>query len=185
MKKLGFRKGHGTIEEVHRVVNCINKALDENKFCTAIFPDISQAFDKVWHDGLLFKLREVLSINIFLKSYLYEESFFNKQEDEFTNLHATDAGVPQGSVLGAMLYLLLDLPIPQIRDVAVDTFADDTVALSVDKYPAVAYSKLQQVRTNIDLADTLIPSSFIYLIYMGGTGPCDSIKIIFGYHVNS
>ena len=45
--------------------------------------------------------------------------------------------------------------------------------------------KNKQVRTNIGLADTLIPSSFIYLIYMGGTGPCDSIKIIFGYHVNS
>ena len=34
-------------------------------------------------------------------------------------------------------------------------------------------------------ADTLIPSSFIYLIYMGGTGPCDLIKIIFGYHFNN
>ena len=45
--------------------------------------------------------------------------------------------------------------------------------------------KVKQVRTNIGLADTLIPSSFIYFIYMGGTGPCDSIKIIFGYHVNS
>ena len=42
-----------------------------------------------------------------------------------------------------------------------------------------------QVRTNIGLADTLILSSFIYLIYMGGTGPCDSIKNIFGYHANS
>ena len=43
----------------------------------------------------------------------------------------------------------------------------------------------KQVRTNIGLADTLIASSFIYLIYMGGTGPCDSIKIIFDYHANS
>ena len=45
--------------------------------------------------------------------------------------------------------------------------------------------KSKQVRTNIGLADTLIPSSFIYLIYMGGTRPCDSIKIIFRDHVNS
>ena len=45
--------------------------------------------------------------------------------------------------------------------------------------------KYKQVRTNIGLADTLIPSSFLYLNYMGGTGPCDSIMIIFGYHVNS
>ena len=44
---------------------------------------------------------------------------------------------------------------------------------------------IHTVKTNIGLADTLIPSSFLYLIYMGGTGPCDLIKIIFGYHVNS
>ena len=43
----------------------------------------------------------------------------------------------------------------------------------------------KQVRTNIGLADTLIPFPFIYLIYMEGIGPCDSIKIIFGCHVNS
>ena len=45
--------------------------------------------------------------------------------------------------------------------------------------------EIKQVRTNLGLADTLIPSSVIYLIYMGGTGSCDSIKIIFGYHLNS
>ena len=44
--------------------------------------------------------------------------------------------------------------------------------------------KEKQVRTNIGLDDTLIPSSVIYLIYMGDTGPCDLIMIIFGYHVN-
>ena len=43
----------------------------------------------------------------------------------------------------------------------------------------------KQLRTNIGLANTLILSSFIYLIYMEGTGPCDSSKIIFGNHVYS
>ena len=42
-----------------------------------------------------------------------------------------------------------------------------------------------QVRTNIGLADTLRHSSFVHLIYMGDTGPCDSSKIIFGNHVYS
>ena len=46
-----------TIEQVHRVVKYINKAIDENEFCIAIFLDIAQTSDKVWHDGLLFKLR--------------------------------------------------------------------------------------------------------------------------------
>ena len=38
---------------------------------------------------------------------------------------------------------------------------------------------IKQVRTNIGLADTLIPSSFLYLIYMGGTGPCELMTLIF------
>ena len=42
-----------------------------------------------------------------------------------------------------------------------------------------------QVRTNIGLADTLIPSSFVYIIYIGSTGPRYSIKIIFSNHVYS
>ena len=41
----------------------------------------------------------------------------------------------------------------------------------------------KQLRTNISLADTLMPCSFIYFIYMEATGPCDSSKIIFGNHV--
>ena len=43
----------------------------------------------------------------------------------------------------------------------------------------------KEVRTNIGLADTLMPSSFISFIYMGGTGLCDSFKIIYGNHVYS
>ena len=45
--------------------------------------------------------------------------------------------------------------------------------------------KIKQVRTNIGLADTLIPSSFINFSYVGGNGPCDSSKIIFGNHAYS
>ena len=44
---------------------------------------------------------------------------------------------------------------------------------------------IKQVRTNIGLADTLIPSSFIYLIYMGGTGPCGPMTIIFDSVIKS
>ena len=58
-----------------------------------------------------------------------------------------------------------------------------TIAILINMSKIYIYKK--QVRTNIGLADTLIPSSFIYFIYMEGTGPYDSIKIIFGNHVYS
>ena len=55
------------------------------------------------------------------------------------------------------------------------------VAIKSLKIVLLFLSKLEkkQVRTNIGLADTLIPSSFLYLIYMGGTGPCELMTIIF------
>ena len=59
------------------MTNEINKALESNKYYTAAFLDIRQAFDKVWHTGLLYKIRKIFpdSIYIILKSYL-ENRFF-------------------------------------------------------------------------------------------------------------
>ena len=54
--QFGFRKKHDTMEQVYRVVDVINTAFEEKKYCTAVFLDISQAFDRVWQDGLLYKL---------------------------------------------------------------------------------------------------------------------------------
>jgi hypothetical protein len=42
----------------------INKALENNKYCSAAFLDISQAFDKVWHTGLLYQLRWSLPLRM-------------------------------------------------------------------------------------------------------------------------
>ena len=145
--QFGFRKKHGTIEQVHRVVDVINTAFEDKKYCTAVFLDISQAFDKVWHDGLLYKTKKLLPISFFnfLRSYIKERYFFVKQGESATDLHTINAGVPQGSILGPLLYLLYtrDLPLPQSDQVEIGTFADDTVALSVHSSPVSASSQLQ------------------------------------------
>ena len=51
--QFGFRQKHATFDQVHRINNVIIKALESNKYCTAAFLDISQDFDKMWHEGLL------------------------------------------------------------------------------------------------------------------------------------
>jgi len=70
--QIGFRRTHATIEQVHRIVNTIHRALENKHYCTAAFLDISQAFDKVWHEGLLYKLKTFLPVNMYniLQSYL-------------------------------------------------------------------------------------------------------------------
>ena len=64
-------------------------------------------------------------------------------------------------------------------------FQEGREALEDDERSAKRCCERRQVRTNIGLADTLIPSSFIYFSYMGGNEPCDSPKIIFVNHVYS
>jgi hypothetical protein len=84
----GFKQRHSTIEQTQRIVRRINVALENKQYCSAAFLDISQAFDKVWYTGLLYKLRWSLPLNYFhiLKSYLHSRHFFVKVETEYREL---------------------------------------------------------------------------------------------------
>jgi hypothetical protein len=75
--QFGFRRRHSTIHQTHRIIHKINEALEAKQYCSAAFLDISQAFDKVWHPGLLHKLRQSLPLNYYLilKSYLQNRHF--------------------------------------------------------------------------------------------------------------
>jgi hypothetical protein len=53
-----FRTGHSTVQQCHRVVRYITESIEEKKACAAVFLDIQQAFDKVWHAGLLYKIKK-------------------------------------------------------------------------------------------------------------------------------
>ena len=127
------------------MTNEINKALESNKYSTAAFLDIRQAFDKVWHTGLLYKIRKILPDNIYiiLKSYLENRYFLIKYREEYTSLHPVLSGVPQGSVLGPLLYLLYTADLPTTADSITATFAGDTAVLATHEDPAIATHRLQ------------------------------------------
>jgi hypothetical protein len=66
-----------------------------------------------------------------LESYLAERFFREKQGDAYSELKEIKAGVPQGSVLGPILYLLYTSDLPDLGNNTVATFVDDTAILSV------------------------------------------------------
>ena len=49
------------IDQVHRNKDIIERALEENQICSTLFLDVAQAFDKVWHKGLIYKLNKNFS----------------------------------------------------------------------------------------------------------------------------
>ena len=97
--------------------------------CTAIFLDVSQAFDKVWHPGLLYKIKRPFPLEIYklLYSYLPNRYFSVKVKQEITNI--VEHLESLGSVLGPILYTIFTLS----GETCTATFADDTVIMSVSK----------------------------------------------------
>jgi hypothetical protein len=151
--QFGFRQKHATVEQVHRITNVIHNALENNKYCTAAFLDISQDFDKVWHERLLYKIKSIFSDSIYkiLISYLENRYFLIKYGEEYTSLHPVLSGLPQGSVLGPLLYLLYTADFPTTADTTTATFADDTAVLATHEDPAIATHKLQPHLNKIQL----------------------------------
>jgi hypothetical protein len=131
-----------TIEQTHQIVQRINEAFENKEYYSAAFLDISQAFDRVWHTELLYKLRRFLSQNYFilLKSYLHTKHSLLKFESEYTELSSVKAHVPQGSFMMPLLYTG-DLPTSTESTAA--TFTNTTTVLTTDCDPDIASQKLQ------------------------------------------
>jgi hypothetical protein len=105
--EFGFRSKHSAIDQVHRINNIIENALEEKHLCSSVFLDVAQTFDKLWQEGLNYKLRTLLPMQYaeILDSYVTERFFRITQGDAYSELKEIKAGVPQGSVLDPVLYL--------------------------------------------------------------------------------
>jgi len=93
----------------------ISEALSRGKKVCGIFFDISKAFDKVWHAGLIMKLIEYGVPHYlirFVKDFLSERSFKVNVNGKYSDSKKIECGVPQGSVLGPILFLVFINGIP-------------------------------------------------------------------------
>ena len=134
------------MQQSHRITGVINKAMENQQYCTAAFLDVSQAFDKVRHPGLLFKIKRILPSNYFNlpKSYLNASQFETKFNAETSSVFHIHAGVPQGSIVGPLLYVLHTSDLPTSRETTLGTLADDTAIFTTHEDTAIASLNLQE-----------------------------------------
>ena len=125
----GFRHGDSTTNQLLHTYHTICEAVDKDKELRAVFCDISKAFDRVWHKGLLFKLRTIGCSDSIVNWFLGYLS--NRRQQVVINGQASDwasvlAGVPQGSILGPLLFLIFINVIVKHIGCSIRLFADDT-----------------------------------------------------------
>ena len=128
--QFGFRKSHSTSHAVNQSVKMIRDALQEKKHILGIFIDLSKAFDTIDHKTLLHKLSRYGirgNANSLIKSYLSCRSHYTEINGEKSDPLTVLYGVPQGSVLGPLLFLLYINDIANCSDLGTFIlFADDT-----------------------------------------------------------
>jgi len=116
----GFRSNKSTIDNVfYFKQKCleafsIKRAKHVNKMGGIVF-DIEKAFDKVWHQGILYKMHQLRipkKIAEWIMNFLSNRTFIVKVNDKESKTHPISAGVPQGTILSPILFIIFFSDIP-------------------------------------------------------------------------
>ena len=128
-KQFGFQKEHSTEHAILQLTNQIFQSFSQDKFTLGVFIDLSKAFDTVDHNILLNKLSFYGVRNNSLKwfrSYLSNRKQYISTDQGNTDMEYITCGVPQGSILGPLLFLIFVNDLKQSTLLDPIMFADDT-----------------------------------------------------------
>jgi len=132
-QQFGFRANHSTYMAIMQVVDKLNKAVENNESTIGIFLDLSKAFDTIDHNILLYKMKHYGFRGVvydWFESYLNNRKQYVNFNNSRSDLKDIICGVPQGSILGPLLFILYVNDIVNTSNKFNFTlFADDTTIL--------------------------------------------------------
>jgi hypothetical protein len=146
-KNSGFKELDSAVNQLLAITDKIHKALEAGNEICLVFLDVCKAFDRVWHSGLLHKARCMgIDGQLFdwLCDYLKDRKIrvvLNGQKAEW---QPTTAGVPQGSILGPLLFLIFINDITEDIESDIHLFADDTSLMEILDNYNLSYAKLNR-----------------------------------------
>ena len=147
----GFRQARSTGDLLAYAVHTWSSALESYGESRVISLDISKAFDRVWHKGLLAKIPMFGLHNKLIKwvaSFLSNRSIALRVDGFLSEPHSINSGVPQGSVISPVLFILFINDLLSSTSSSIYSFADDTYLSSSfsSNPPNLSYSNVSSYR---------------------------------------
>ena len=129
----GFKLGDSCINQLLSITHDIYESFNLGLEVRSVFYDISKVFDKVWHDGIIYKLtRNVIPVNLLnLEDFFKWKKTTRSPQRQVSTWKNVNAGVPQGSILGPLLFLIYINDLTEGLTTNVKLFWDDTPLFSV------------------------------------------------------
>ena len=140
-RQSAYSPGDSTAYQLVSLVHFINEFFDNGQEIRTVFLDISKAFDKTWHEGLLFKLRQLGIDGSFLKwieSYLTGRSQQVVIRGKISGRLPLECGVPQGSLLGPLLFLVYVNDLQDVPTSLLLMYADDALLVEPVEDPSIS-----------------------------------------------
>ena len=152
--QFGFRQNSSTIQAISKIYDEIVQNIDQDLYTCFIFFDLSKASDTVDHDILLEKLYHSFGIrgisHELLRSYLTDRLQCTVVANSVSSERPVRCGIPQGSCLGPLLFLLYINDLPSASQFNTTLFADDTLLMLADKNLDMFETKVNEQIQHVD-----------------------------------
>jgi hypothetical protein len=143
--QFGFRAKHSTVHQICRLTDKISSSFELKKFRPGVFLNVAHAFDRMWYEGILYKLKLFLPALYYLiiRSFLENLSYKIRYGSSYSSHFCIKAGILRGSDLSLDLFSIYTTGIPVTTNTTMANYTDDITMLCANNDPDKTSNCLQ------------------------------------------